>query len=134
MGVWDDSSVSKFKGKHFPVLSLHERVLMVLACKYVDDVVIGAPGNITMELIRSLGISKVLSANNNEDTAGIDSLYEIPRELGIFEQFDNDSDMSIATIAERIFVNHDMYKTKFEKKKKMQDKYYKEEMTYVAEI
>jgi ethanolamine-phosphate cytidylyltransferase len=43
VGVWSDDVVNYFKGSNYPILSLHERVLMVLACKYVDDVVVGAP-------------------------------------------------------------------------------------------
>ena len=41
-GVWSDETVSHYKGRNFPLMSLHERVLMVMACQYVDDVVIGA--------------------------------------------------------------------------------------------
>jgi ethanolamine-phosphate cytidylyltransferase len=43
VGVWSDEAVNYFKGSNYPILSLHERVLMVLACKYADDVVIGCP-------------------------------------------------------------------------------------------
>jgi ethanolamine-phosphate cytidylyltransferase len=43
VGVWPDDVVNYYKGHNYPLLSLHERVLMVLANKYVDDVVIGAP-------------------------------------------------------------------------------------------
>jgi ethanolamine-phosphate cytidylyltransferase len=47
VGVWQDETVNHFRGHNFPLLSLHERVLMALACRYVDDVVIGAPYQIT---------------------------------------------------------------------------------------
>lgn len=57
--MWTDETVSYYKGKNFPLMSLHERVLMVLACKYVDDVVIGAPYEITPDFIKSLNIKKV---------------------------------------------------------------------------
>lgn len=43
VGVYDDDTVSKLKGRNHPLLTLHERVLMVLSCKHVDDVIIGAP-------------------------------------------------------------------------------------------
>ena len=43
VGIWDDETVSNYHGSNFPLLSLHERVLMVLANRYADDVVIGAP-------------------------------------------------------------------------------------------
>ena len=43
---------------------------MVLACKHVDDVVIGAPYFVTPDLIKSLNISKVITiANTKEDCA-----------------------------------------------------------------
>jgi ethanolamine-phosphate cytidylyltransferase len=43
VGVWADDVVSYFKGANYPLISLNERVLMILANRYVDDVVIGAP-------------------------------------------------------------------------------------------
>jgi ethanolamine-phosphate cytidylyltransferase len=43
VAVWPDEVVSYYRGRNYPILSLHERVLMTLACKYVDDVIIGAP-------------------------------------------------------------------------------------------
>jgi len=43
VGVLGDDIVNHVKGSNYPILSLHERVLMTLACKYVDDVVIGCP-------------------------------------------------------------------------------------------
>lgn len=56
VGVWSDDTVNYFKGSNYPILSLHERVLMVLACRYVDDVVVGAQYQITKDLIKSLNI------------------------------------------------------------------------------
>lgn len=43
VGVWPDEVVNHYRGANYPILSLHERVLMALSCRYVDDVVIGAP-------------------------------------------------------------------------------------------
>jgi len=43
VGIWDDETVGKVQGSNYPLLSLHERVLMVLANRYADDVIIGAP-------------------------------------------------------------------------------------------
>lgn len=60
VGVWPDEVVNYFRGSNYPILSLHERVLMLLACKYVDDVVIGAPYEISSDLIKSLNIKSVV--------------------------------------------------------------------------
>ena len=67
VGVWPDDVVNKYKEGNYPVLTLQERVLMVLSCKYVDDVVIGCPYSISKEMIQNLNISKVLHVNSNED-------------------------------------------------------------------
>ncbi len=68
VGVWADDVVNHYRGSNYPILSLHERVLMTLACKYVDDVVIGAPYEISTDLIKSLNISLVVSPNTKEDS------------------------------------------------------------------
>ena len=59
VGVWDDEMIKFYKGEK-PKLSLQERVQILLACKWVDDVVIGAPYEVTNDLNKSLGIQKIL--------------------------------------------------------------------------
>ena len=69
VGLWDDEMVRYYKGQQYPIVSLQERVLMCLATKHVDDVVIGAPFILTEDLIKSLNIKKVVSIKNSkEDT------------------------------------------------------------------
>lgn len=48
------------------VMGLHERALNVLSCKYVDEVVIGAPSSITKDLLTSLNISVVADCSFSE--------------------------------------------------------------------
>jgi ethanolamine-phosphate cytidylyltransferase len=43
VGLWPDEVVNYYRGHNYPIISLHERVLMVLASRYADDVIIGAP-------------------------------------------------------------------------------------------
>lgn len=94
VGVWGDDIVSYFKGSNYPILSLHERVLMVLACKYVDDVVIGSNYQITKDMIKSLNISQVVHPTTNEDVVleehkHIDP-YEVAKQMGVYKEFDVD--------------------------------------------
>ena len=56
VGIWDDEMTRFYRGDSYPIISLQERILMTLACKHVDDVVIGAPYIITEDLIKSLNI------------------------------------------------------------------------------
>ena len=43
VGLYDDDVINQHKGSNYPILSLQERVLNVLAMKYVDEVIMGAP-------------------------------------------------------------------------------------------
>jgi ethanolamine-phosphate cytidylyltransferase len=52
VGLHDDETINSFKGANYPVLSLQERVLNVLAMRYVDEVIIGAPWKVTENLIK----------------------------------------------------------------------------------
>ena len=69
VGIWDDEMTRFYKGEVYPIQSLQERILMTLACKHVDDIVIGAPFIITEDLIKSLNIDVVVRiVNTEEDT------------------------------------------------------------------
>lgn len=39
------------RGAHRPIMNLHERSLSVLACRYVDEVIIGAPWEISRDMV-----------------------------------------------------------------------------------
>ena len=51
IGIHSDVVVNKHQGSNLPIMNLHERVLSVLGCKFVDDVLIDAPYTITPEMI-----------------------------------------------------------------------------------
>ena len=59
--------VKYYKGDLYPIISLQERILMTLACKHVDDVVMGAPYIITEDLIKSLNIKKVIKITKTKE-------------------------------------------------------------------
>ena len=111
---------------------------MVLACKYVDDVVIGSNYQVTKDMIKSLNIKKVVHPRTTEDHIleehqHIDQ-YQIAKEMGVYEQFDLDCKITVETIGERVVQNREKYKAKFDKKKVQQDNYYETVKQYVAEI
>ena len=60
VGLWDDDLTRFYKGGMLPIISVQQRLLMLLSQNEVDDVVIGAPFVITEDLIKSLNISKVV--------------------------------------------------------------------------
>ncbi|KAJ1500437.1 Ethanolamine-phosphate cytidylyltransferase [Coelomomyces lativittatus] len=54
VGIYDDLTVNQLCGSQYPLMHLHERVLSVLSCRYVDEVVIGAPYRVTKELLEKV--------------------------------------------------------------------------------
>ena len=105
---------------------------MTLACKHVDDVVIGAPYIITDDLIKSLNIKKVIKiVNTDEDKPkkkyeNIDQ-FQVPREKGILTYVTITEDMYHITtedIAQRVFENQPALQLKFKKKSEKERAYY----------
>lgn len=67
IGLWDDEMTRYYKGESYPIVSTQERVLMCLSCKYVDDIVIGAPFILTQDLISSLKIDVVVKMTGTDE-------------------------------------------------------------------
>jgi ethanolamine-phosphate cytidylyltransferase len=51
VGVYSDELVNVQNGSNYPIMNLNERVLSVLGCKFVDDVVLDAPWEVSIHLI-----------------------------------------------------------------------------------
>uniref|UniRef100_A0AAY4EEL1 ethanolamine-phosphate cytidylyltransferase n=1 Tax=Denticeps clupeoides TaxID=299321 RepID=A0AAY4EEL1_9TELE len=51
VGLHFDQEVNRYKGKNYPIMNVHERTLSVLACRYVSEVVIGAPYTVGKDLL-----------------------------------------------------------------------------------
>ena len=67
VGIHGDSVVNKRRGGNLPLMNLHERVLSVLGCKYVNDVLIDAPSEVTPDMIASLRIKEVVHGTESDD-------------------------------------------------------------------
>ncbi len=87
-------------------MNVHERTLSVLACKYVDEVVIGAPYCVTKEIIESLNIDVVIHGKTDimPDVDGSDP-YGEAKARGIFKTVESGNTLTTADIVERI-INH----------------------------
>jgi len=60
VGLHTDPTINKYKGSNYPIMNLHERALSILACRYVDEIVIGAPYTVTKDLLEHFNVSLVL--------------------------------------------------------------------------
>jgi ethanolamine-phosphate cytidylyltransferase len=128
VGLWADDMVSYYRGRKYPIVSLQERLLMALSCRYVDDVVIGAPYIITDTLIDSLNLSKVVHVVTNEDKVmkGFEDVdqFQVAKERGIYEEIEMVPDeLTVEKIAARVYERKETYAAKVAKKTVQQEAY-----------
>lgn len=120
VGLLDDETVNHYLGGNLPIMNLHERALSVLSCRYVDEVVIGAPLDVTKEMIDSLRISVVV-AGTQPHSYGLHTMegyvpYKVPKELGIFKVLDSGSTLTTTEVIKRILANHAEFEARNKKK------------------
>ncbi|EFA80421.1 phosphoethanolamine-cytidyltransferase [Heterostelium album PN500] len=116
VGVHDDAVVNEQKGSNFPIMNLHERVLSVLSCRYVDEVVIGAPFNVTKEMIEGLHINTVVHGDDPVISRdGLDP-YKVPKELGIYKEIKHTEGLTTTDIIRRIIDNRIQFEARNKKK------------------
>ena len=88
VGLHTDEDVSKRRGPQLPIMNLHERSLSVLACKFVDEVIIGVTPYITEDLLRTFNISIVVHGSESEfsnpEPEETQARYAVPKSKGIF--------------------------------------------------
>lgn len=115
VGLHSDSVVNRYKGDNYPIMNVHERTLSVLACKFVDEVVIGAPYCVTKEIIESLNINVVIHGVTDvlPEVDGSDP-YQEAKKRGIFKTVDSGNTITTRDIVERI-INH---RLEYEKRNK----------------
>lgn len=133
VGIHTDQTVSESRGPHHPIMHLHERSLSVLSCRYVDEVIIGAPYEVTKDMITTFNISIVVHgtvAESNYLSQGDVDPYKALKAMGIFKTVESPRDITTSSIIRRIVANHEAYKKRNEKKVESEKKYY-EDKTYV---
>jgi ethanolamine-phosphate cytidylyltransferase len=104
---------------NLPLLNLHERVLSVLGCRFVDDVLIDAPYEITPEMITSLNIAEVIHVKSCEGQVicdGDDDRYRHANAAGIFHVLESPSNFRLENIFKRIQKNQESFQARYEKK------------------
>lgn len=126
VGIHSDDTVNQVRGRQLPLFHLHERVLSVLGCKYVDDVLIDAPWEITLDMIQTLKVDMVLHGTGYEDWEycnANDPRYRHAKAVGKFQQVivstpSHCCDYSLESIIARVGVNYETFRHRFESKKR----------------
>lgn len=128
VGVHNDAVVNRHRGMNFPIMNLHERVLSVLGCKFVDDVLIDAPWQVTKEMVASLNISVVVHGThrdpNHMEDFSLEEHYKYACDNGLFKLIKSPTSLDVNDIVARINDNRDRFEKKFVSKMKSEEEYY----------
>ncbi|XP_065079000.1 ethanolamine-phosphate cytidylyltransferase isoform X2 [Ochlerotatus camptorhynchus] len=125
VGLHTDPVVNEYKGGNYPIMNLHERVLSVLACKYVNEVVIGAPYSVTKDLMEHFSVDVVCHGQTPiaTDVGNIDP-YAVPKQMGKFMLIDSGNTITTEDIVERIIRHRLEYEARNTKKEKKEIEVY----------
>jgi len=116
VGLHEDWDIKYHKGEHYPIMNLHERCLNVLACRYVDDVIIGSPFIVTDDLIEAYDVDVVCHGSVYEQNVEKDP-YKIAKERGIFVTVESPlTNLTTSVIVKRIVQNAREYELRNRKK------------------
>lgn len=145
VGIHDDQTVNLHKGANYPIMNLHERVMNVLACKYADEVVMGAPWKVTEDLIKSMNVAVVVQGTipkydeslrtlrkGSLDILGEDP-YEVAKERGIYVEVESEIPIETKDIIQRIIDNRLNVMKKYTKTSVKEDRYYTQTKVFVSE-
>ncbi len=114
VGIHSDADVNLHRGANLPIMTLQERVLGVLSCRYVDEVIIGAPYAVTNDMMDSLKIAVVASgAVGCEDP---NDAYKDARARGIWTQIHTPVTLTSSDVINRILANYGKYAERNRKK------------------
>ena len=144
VGIHDDQTVNFYKGSNFPIMGLHDRVMCVLSTRYVDEVVIGAPWNITKELITGFNIRIVVQGTVHKGDPDImkwrkgsieveEDPYAVAREMGIYREIESVNKLDTQDIIDRIIENRVNYFSKFHISSQKEEKYI-DSKEYIQEV
>lgn len=117
-------------------------MLCVCACKWVDEVIIGAPLHVTEDMISTLNIKYIANGSHTEThhfrepgfTYDVvskkgqpDEPYAVPRKMGILRTVKSDyPDLNTAVLAERVSANRLAYLKRNSDRTSRETAYYEE--------
>lgn len=103
VGVHSDEEVARYK--RLPFLTMEERIGVVQACRYVDEVLPNAPIAVTREWIERHDLDLVVHGDDFDEEMA--SMYSVASELGILRLVPYTPGISTSEIAARIRARRD---------------------------
>jgi cytidyltransferase-like protein len=99
IGVLSDEDVASYK--RVPILTLEERVAVIKACRYVDEVIVAPPLRTTEEWLKEHEIDVVVHGDDFNPDLLMDQ-YGVPIHMGIFKSVPYTPGISTTNVIERI--------------------------------
>jgi cytidyltransferase-like protein len=99
IGVHSDETVRDYKRS--PVMTMAERIQVISACRFVDEVIPDAPLVVTRDWIAEHDIDLVVHGDDLTEEM-IDAMYGIPRDLGILQFVPYANGISTTDIMDRV--------------------------------
>lgn len=118
VGLHTDQEVNRYRGVNHPIMNLNERTLSVLACKFVNEVVIGAPYKVDEAMLNHFNVKVVCHGLATPQTPCEDgeNPYEVAKQKGLFREVDSKNTLTTSGIIERILSNRVKYADRNAKK------------------
>jgi cytidyltransferase-like protein len=99
VGVHSDETVRAYK--RAPVMTMKERIQVIAACRFVDEVIPDAPLVVTREWIEEHQLDLVVHGDDLDEEA-LGTMYGDPRDLGILEIIPYANGISTTEIMDRV--------------------------------
>ena len=104
VGVLGDDTVEEYKRR--PVISLEDRVRVIAACRYVDEVVVAPPLRLTEEMVEKYNIRYVVHGDDfNKDL--LEDQYGLALRMGLFRTVPYTPGISTTQIIKTISLRHE---------------------------
>jgi ethanolamine-phosphate cytidylyltransferase len=128
VGIHGDAVVNQVRGMNFPLMNLHERVLSVLGCRHVDDVLMDAPYEVTADMLASLQITEVVYVAHSDSDVNDSTLarLQVAQERGMLHRMESTSDFNVGSLLHRIQKNQEAFQSRFDRKTAAEEKFYQE--------
>nr|KAJ3420045.1 hypothetical protein HK105_006179 [Polyrhizophydium stewartii] len=116
-GIYSDENVSLTRHSKYPIMNLHERALSVLACRYVDDIVLDAPVAPTLDFLEQHHIDVVCNTTFASAASPDQDVFRAAKDAGKYCEIENPvPHASSDAIVTRILDNHLKYEERNRRK------------------